>query len=462
MSVKTGVRSVSYSGLRAGSGPLAWGQRDIWNKIGNLGELGSRFNLVCAVDVPDGTAVESLLAAVVGMVERHESLRTRFSVGPDGEPRQELSADGEIPVGVRTLERVDTAAVATACAEMQGQSIELDDVPLRVEILTDGTAPRSLIVCVSHLLCDGVGLAVLRRELSDFLSSGAFPRDDGAARPQPLDRAAFEQSPAGRRVNEQALAYWRSQVERYPARLFPPPSHTESVPRYRSGVVRSPVISAVPKLTARRHRVSPNAVGVAVWALLIGLLAESDRSVLHLICANRARPGDRQAVEQLAQCVPIVIDLDHGSFAELFRDVHRQCIKAYSHAMYCPVQAGRVVTDLAPPGTHPDRSRCLVNPLFGVFDPSPGGADLPPDGADASLPAMAASATVEWSGGTSRDDVTGFVRLGPNDEALLQADTRVFPPDLIEQALRAAPELLVAGYRDDTPPADAARRALTG
>jgi hypothetical protein len=75
---------------------------------------------------------------------------------------------------------------------------------------------------------------------------------------------------------------------------------------------------------------------------------------------------------------------------------------------------------------------------------------------------MAASATVEWSGGTSHDDVTAFVRVGPNDQALLQADTRVLPPDLIERALRAAPELLVSGYRDDTPPADAARRALTG
>jgi hypothetical protein len=459
MSIDVSYRSISFSGLREETEHLTWGQRDIWNKIQNLGDLGRQFNLALDVDVPDGMSLDELSVALARVTGYHESLRTSFLVGPDGEPRQVLTSHGEIQVEVRTVERVDAETVALTREEMMRWEFDLDSIPLRLGILMDGKAPRSLIMCFSHLLCDGAGLQVLRRDLEVLLRSGELPRRTRDERIQPMDRTAFERSPRGQRLNDRALAYWHSQLERYPTRLFPPPSHPESVPRYRNGRLRSPVFPLATNLLARCHRTTPNSVGIALLALVLGSLSQSDRGVLHLICANRTLPGNKYAVAQLAQCSPVVIDVTHDSFESLFQHVYRQCIKAYRYSMYCPVEVARLVSETIP---RSDDRRCLVNAMLDVFEETAPSDDVALASDDASLRSTAAISTFEWHGGTPHDDVTAYVRLGPSDTTVFQADTRVFPPDIIEKALHATLELLVEGSLDEKSPTDVVQRALSG
>src|SRR5215218_5605833 len=88
--------TVPFEGDRAVIGPLTWGQLEMWSEavIGQEG-VPTFANMINGGPLPPGTTVEQVLLALGQLIERHESLRTRYRLDPDGEPVQEVVRAGE-------------------------------------------------------------------------------------------------------------------------------------------------------------------------------------------------------------------------------------------------------------------------------------------------------------------------------------------------------------------------------
>lgn len=76
----------------------------MWSCIEWLGEDSHYFNLSAVVPVPEACLIDDVTKAVALVVGRHEALRTKF-IFRDGEPRQDVSADGTLSLRVLSIDQ---------------------------------------------------------------------------------------------------------------------------------------------------------------------------------------------------------------------------------------------------------------------------------------------------------------------------------------------------------------------
>ena len=166
--------------------PLSFAQERLWF-LDSIDPGAPTYNMPGAIGLLGRLDVAALAAALLGVVDRHEVLRTVFRV-VDGVPRQHiLPAPGIGGVG---LPIVDLAALPEAgrraeterlAAEHARHRFDLASGPLLDAALLRLEADRHhLFVVMHHVICDGWSLHLLVREIGELY--GAFT----AHRPSPL------------------------------------------------------------------------------------------------------------------------------------------------------------------------------------------------------------------------------------------------------------------------------------
>ena len=91
---------VQFAGAEAGTQPLTWGQKAIFQDMqdsGNQFSMGGRFEL------PEGSTVEDAAARLSGLVGRHAALRMRLGTDGAGRLCQEVARSGQIGLDVLTI-----------------------------------------------------------------------------------------------------------------------------------------------------------------------------------------------------------------------------------------------------------------------------------------------------------------------------------------------------------------------
>jgi hypothetical protein len=444
--------SVAFSGGRSGVSDLTWGQWDSWEIIHYLAPEEQRTNLVLDVDIPEGVGVERICQAVRALFLRHESLRTRFRVQGSGGPGQELLSDGEISLhGWSVSRRLTAETVSDLRGRLASKRFDVLRGPLvRIAVADEGEQPRSLIMCLSHLLGDGRSMDTLREDLRGLLGTGEAPGRVTDAGVQPLDQAAFESSGHGRSVNERALRYRRSRIARFPPSPFAPAVVPGSTPRYRAGILESEAVGRAAHVLAARHGVGPHSVMTAAFAMILGTRAGASRFGAHLVSANRFRRGTERAVGQFSGSVPVVVDLTPRSFRELLRYAHAECVEAYSHGLCDAREAIRIDTSAADDQGAQGGWRCVMN----FWLPPGAGADEP----DSLRRESEHGRFFMADGGADRERITAYIQARPG-QLLLFADTRAIPVGFFEPCLRRVEEFLLLAAVNDMTPQQAERRA---
>ncbi|GAA3804802.1 hypothetical protein GCM10022226_25860 [Sphaerisporangium flaviroseum] len=179
----------------------------------------------------------ALAKALIGLTERHETLRTVF-VNSGGEPRQMVLGSVDAPVtvvdltgdpdGERTARRLAVAA--------GGEWFDLASGPL-LRLTVYRLAPeehRLLLVC-GHIVCDGGSMEVVARELAALYSGRALPE------PPPVryaDYAAWARARARTRGTER-LAHWRERLGDEPPLFGRPPGSADTTSRAHGGAARA-------------------------------------------------------------------------------------------------------------------------------------------------------------------------------------------------------------------------------
>ncbi|MFD9423546.1 non-ribosomal peptide synthetase [Streptomyces sp. NPDC060054] len=212
------TRSALLPAARPSPLPLSYAQERLWflSRWNGLG-----WPLVLRLD--GALDLDGLSAAVGDLLERHETLRTRFPEA-DGVPSQQVleKADPDEVLRVVPVDPADLDRELTAAA---GHRFDLTtDLPLRLHLFTTGTDRHTLLLLMHHIAGDGWSVAPLTRDLAQAYA--ARVRGDAPVwHPLPVQYAdytlwqrALLEGPAG----EDLSAYWTGQLAGLPQELALP------------------------------------------------------------------------------------------------------------------------------------------------------------------------------------------------------------------------------------------------
>ncbi|KUN95688.1 hypothetical protein AQJ67_34590 [Streptomyces caeruleatus] len=337
-----------FTGARGGRATTTWGQRDTWLTLEANRPHTARFQVPLLVEVPAGRSLRDVLGVVSQVTERHEGLRTVFVGGGDGGvPDQQVLRSGTLPVRVAEAGRPTAPEVTRLVADLTARAgTPPADRAVDFAVLTRGGAPAWLVASLSHLTVDAVAADLLAQECAHLLKGG-----DAAALPpivnQPLDHAAFEQSPRGRAILDTALASWEKGLREVPWSLFRTPvdaeAEADTEPRY-------PCVSLYSKGTGTRVRkaagalgVSPSAVYLAAAAAALGRAAEVESCSLVITCSNRWLPRTVGYLGCVAQQGLLTLPALGHSLHGLVREVWPRVLGLPRTSMWDPASLYRLL-----------------------------------------------------------------------------------------------------------------------
>ncbi|WP_203854785.1 non-ribosomal peptide synthetase, partial [Dactylosporangium siamense] len=212
--------------------PLSFAQQRLWF-LQQLEPGSVEYNLPMSLPLPGPLDVDALVAALAGLVERHEVLRTRLVADAEGVPWQVID-----PAPVRfelPVVEVPAAEVGAWLAADAVVPFDLTAGPLfRATLLRAGPQSHVLALAMHHVVGDEWSSAILRREL-----------DGGGQRPavQYADFAVWQRQWLTGEVLEAQLDYWRARLDGAPA-LELPTDRPRGAVRSSAGAVLDFVVPA--------------------------------------------------------------------------------------------------------------------------------------------------------------------------------------------------------------------------
>ena len=431
--------TVPFAGEGSGTAPLTWGQAENWATIQRMGHW---YPLGGVKGLPEGTTVEEVAEELAYLLGRYQVLRTTLDLTDPLDPRQVVVDRGEISLEVVEAGGAPADEVAAAVEERY-RTAPVDftrDWPIRMGVVCRDGRPTHMVVLMSHIAIDGTGAIIMMTE--------AAIRESAPVRGmQPLEQAAWQTSPAGRRQNEAAMRQWEHVLStidpvRYPGHPVP-----ES-PRYRIGEVESPaLLGAVRAIGARTGRGS-STVLLALFAVALQRRTGIDPVVVRPIVGNRFRPGLGRVVCTLAQAGVCVLEVADAPMDVVLRRVQQAIVIGNKLAYFDDRDlVGLRSRIFAERGTAVDTS-CFFNDRRNAEALALAGPLAATPGELAALPA----GRFEWVAGADEGDYEGF--FGQFDEApgalrmtltadtlrVSSAETEEIAADIVATALRWAVE----------------------
>lgn len=370
MSNALDVRTVSFSGER-GSGirALTWGQRWIWRAVAAQAPSYAHFGAPFHVEIPLGCDLEGVLAALSAILRRHETLRTRYFVDEHAKPRQVIAEQGELQVEVRDCVAGGvSASLRHAEKDLTRLPFTIPELAVRVAVITADGVPVKVTLIVFHMAIDAWGMHRITGELRQYMQAFA----DGAELPafeeisHPADRAEDEQSPAGQRRSRAGLKRWKRAIDTFPLVALPSLAAPEPV-RFKEHTLYSKALLIAAPVLAQQLGTNTGSVILAHAVRLLGKLSGNSRCGFLMFSHNRFLERDLQYSGTLVQSVPVGVDVEALSLAELVKSCHQSVLRSVMGCECDPDEVDALLKDYsAEKGYEPDLS-CAFNLFFPEF-----------------------------------------------------------------------------------------------
>jgi hypothetical protein len=372
---------------RSACAPMTWGQIAIWDVLEWLTPDEASLNPRAVLRTPRGTTVALALKAIRLLMLRHESLRTGYTI-IDGKLTQ--CVKDEIELDVFVLEAASGRQVRelaeSALAQLAGDTFDLSSgVQLRVALVARDGIALAIALSASHMAVDAGSFLIVLSELQTLLSADGDPGSLPQRSQQPLERAEFEASPAGARLQDQAVAFWRDAASlASPASISRLPVPDDDQITWAS--IDSEALMLAAHELAVRYTVSPSAVILASLGLLIGDLTGEQGPVVRSLTATRFRPHDRQFVGAFNLNSIVHVATDSELFADHVRRTGATMTRAFLRCEANPRLVEEVVNDVA-------SSRGIMPGSYCFFNDTAAGRMSEPRPATVADPAKIAAAT---------------------------------------------------------------------
>ncbi|HEX6903706.1 MAG TPA: non-ribosomal peptide synthase/polyketide synthase [Thermoanaerobaculia bacterium] len=353
---------------REGALPLSFSQERLWF-LDRLEGGGPVYNIFAAVQLTGRLDAERLRAAFQSLVERHESLRTRF-VETGGAPAQVIDPALDVVVPVVDLahlpaEDLEAEVRARVAAEARHR-FDLAAGPLaRLSLLRLGDERHALLLNMHHIISDGWSMGVLIRDLAAFYEAAGSGRP--AALPelpvQYADYALWQREWLRGEVLESQIAWWRDKLAGAPAVLdLPTDRPRPAVRSQRGALVGAPVAAETAaglRVASRRAGATTFMTLLAAFQALLSRYSGGEDAPVGSPIAGRTRSELEGLIGFFVNTLVLRIDLaGNPTFAELLERARETTLGAYAHQ---DLPFEKLVEELAP------RRDLSYSPLFQVM-----------------------------------------------------------------------------------------------
>jgi amino acid adenylation domain-containing protein len=392
--------------------PLSFAQQRLW--ILDRFDPGlPAYNIPLALRLDGELAAGALERGFLGLMERHEALRTCFAPAPGGEgPVQQIEAPftaAATPARLAwRLARVDLGGLPAARRDAELRRLGraeavrrfvLERAPLlRVTLVHLGDRQQALLLTVHHIVADGWSLGILFRELAALYVSSpeALP-------PLPVqyaDYAIWQRGWLRGEVLERQLAYWRQRLAGASSLGLPADRPHPPLRTFNGAALRVPLpgtLAAELRRRAREERVTPFMILLASWLELQSRLSGRSDLTVGTPVANRSRLEIEGLIGFFVNTLVLRTDLSgEPTLRQLLVRVRETTLAAYTHQ---DLPFEKLVEEL-----QPERSLALA-PFFQVLVT----LDTPPPPPD--LPGLAVAALAVESG-AAKFEITLALTLG--------------------------------------------------
>ncbi|ANY07726.1 non-ribosomal peptide synthetase [Pseudonocardia sp. HH130630-07] len=325
-------------------GPLSFAQRRMWLHQ-QIAPASHAYNVTIATTFRGPVDDGRLHAALLGVVERQEALRTTYHLLDSGEPEQRVHA--ELPPPVQRLdlrERPDTLGGVLDVAART--PFDLAERPLRLVVAR--TAVDEVVVClvVHHIVWDGLSYACWSRDLT-ALYAGATP---GRTEVGPADLAAHEQHRWPPPSHDEDLAFWRATLADPPAPPTLPSGRIARGPATeRAERVRVTLPAGTPaalRSIARRHGTTDFVAFLVCHLLVLRRFTGAVDLTVGTTAMERETPGADELVGNFGNTLALRVDTGAATVGDLVDRVAEACAGAFSHRAF---SFDRLVDTLGPP-----------------------------------------------------------------------------------------------------------------
>jgi Condensation domain len=338
--------------------PLSYAQQRLWF-LDRLQGSSTEYNVPGALRLRGELDLSALERAINAIVERHESLRTRF-VEQEGTPVQVIDAELRIDVLLEDLTGWEPSrqqeSVRTALRQEWEQAFDLARGPvLRMKLLRLGEQEHILLRSMHHIAVDGWSQGVFNQEFMVLYEAFREGRENPLP-PLPVQYADFtlwQRKWLESGALEEGLAYWRAELADIPERLELPSDRSRpSVQTFRAGtyeMMLSAEQGSALKRLAQAHQATLYMVLLAAYGVLLSRYSGQQDIVVGSPIANRQDAQLEQLIGFfLNQLILRVRVKPEMSFAELLEAVRRTTLGAYQHQ---DIPFERLVEELSPERT---------------------------------------------------------------------------------------------------------------
>ena len=334
-------------------GELSNGQRRLWF-FDQLRPGNPVYNIGCGVWLQGPFDHGALEAALTGITERHEALRTVFRTDGDGNVSQ--IARPAAPVRVPLVElgpQADREAALQRAEEIASEPFDLAAGPLlRSRLLRTGDGSHLLVLAVHHAVSDGWSLQVLVGELTELYRAQTEHRAHrlGELPVQYADYARWQTEWLDSPAAAQQLAHWRERLDGVSLLDL----GTDRPRPAQSTFAGKQVCFAVAPEAGRRitgfaaaQQTTPFVVGIAAFAAVLARFSGQSDLVIGTPVAGRTRAEVAPLIGFFVNTLPVRIDVsDDPGLRDLVQRMHREVLDARSNA---DIPFDHLVEELRPP-----------------------------------------------------------------------------------------------------------------
>lgn len=443
------VTAVPFAGDGSGVEELTWGQRDVWRMMQTSGTprmVGG------VVPLAAGTTVQNIVHLLSFIVSRHQSLRTRIRVEPDGTPLQVLADAGEVALEVVDADDDDDPAGVAQAIRGRFNSEPFDvatDWPVRMAVIQHRGKPAYFVAMYPHVVIDGYGFDALIDDLAKLdQSTGKHlgPR----AGVQPMELARQQRTPAARRQSAASIRYWERLLRKNPPHQFnDSPDRRE--PRYWEATYDSRAAYLAVHAIAARTQLHTGPILMAAYAVAMARATGISPRVIRTQVSNRFRPNFAESVSIVVQSGLCVVDVADCTFDDAARRAWRSQFAAGKHGYYDPRDLWAMLERITDEhGFDPDPMCYFNDRRRTLAQPKPGPAPTR-DEVLAALPLSTLTPGVRFS----NPDTKAYLNVNSAPDTInytLRVDTHALSPAEQETILHTIEDLLVTAAFDSNTP----------
>ncbi|QKT12788.1 non-ribosomal peptide synthetase [Rhodococcus sp. W8901] len=323
--------------------PLSLAQRRMWF-LNRLEPGSAADNIPMAVRLSGNLNVDALRSAVVDVVSRHESLRTRYPEEAGVGYQVVLPVEEALSGWDFGPERVTADDVRDRVVAIASTSFDVTaEVPLRIRLFELSPSEYVLVVVVHHISADGVSMGPLIRDVMT-----AYTARSAATAPtwapldiQYADYALWQHDSLGDEddptsVIAQQIAFWRGRLAGIPDQLDLPTDHPRPAQQTYAGATVGAEVDAQTHRglveLGRAHNASSFMVMHAALAVLLARLSRSQDIVVGTPIAGRGDAALDDLIGMFVNTLALRVQVDPAeTFVDLLARVRGSDLDAYAH-----------------------------------------------------------------------------------------------------------------------------------